>query len=359
MVSPVSLTSVQKIPQVLILHGDDEFAMEQETRRIQAALGLSSSPSNASTLVFEGRSFNDPEVERAARTPDLFSQQRLVILKNPMFSRTRKKKAGDEEEGGDSGASRGFIHLLEGLDETTHFLIVIEDEFKGGREKGRWTTLGPGHWLVRWAMKSKDKAGIFAIKLPDMKEIQAWIQEEADRQEGKITPQAAAELVFHFGNDTRILNQEISKLLLYVDRKQPVEVVDVQGLCNYGGEGNIFVMIDALANGDARSALIQYHLLLKDGDPASIFAMIVRQFRQLILTQEMVAEQKAEADIAAEFKIPEFAARKLVQQIHRFNRLKLAGIYHRLLEIDAASKTSAGMPLDVAIDAFIQEMGRR
>jgi hypothetical protein len=48
-----------------------------------------------------------------------------------------------------------------------------------------------------------------------------------------------------------------------------------------------------------------------------------------------------------------------VQQIHRFNRLKLAGIYHRLLEIDAASKTSAGMPLDVAIDAFIQEMGRR
>jgi DNA polymerase-3 subunit delta len=361
---PESVFPAPKIPQVFILHGDDDFAMEQEIKHIQAMLGLAISASDTSIQSFEGRPFNDPQVERAAQTPDLFSPRRLVILKDPIFPHARKKKTGstgdpEDSESKDNLVSEKFIHMLEELDEKTYFIIAVADDFKGGKEKGKWTVLGPGYWLTRWAQKSKGKAEISAFKLPDMKEINAWIQAEAERQDGKINPQAAAELTFHFGNDTRILSQEITKLLIYVDRKRPVDVGDVKDLCNYGGEGNIFNMIDNLANGDARSAMVQYHLLLQEGDPASIFAMIVRQFRQLILTQEMVAEQKSEGDIAIEFKIPDFAARKLVQQTRRSTNVRLAGIYHRLLEIDAASKTNAGMPLDVAIDAFIQEMARR
>jgi len=360
---PESVPPAQKIPQVSILHGDDNFAMEQEVKRIQAALGLVISPSDSSIQKFEGREFNDPEIERAARTPDLFSPKRLVVLKDPVFPRTKKRKgAGQvEQEDADSADNKvfeKFIHMLDELDEETYLLISFGDDFKGGKEKGKWTVLGPGHWLTRWALKTKGRAEISAFKLPDMKEINPWIQAEAVRQEGKINLQAAAEMTFHFGNDTRILSQEITKLLIYADRKRPVEVGDVKDLCNYGGEGNIFNMIDGIANGDARNAMIQYHLLLQEGDPTSIFSMIVRQFRQLILIQEMVAEQKSEGDIAVEFKIPGFAARKLVQQTRRFTGTRLAGIYHRLLEIDAASKTNTGMPLDVAIDTFIQEMGR-
>jgi DNA polymerase III delta subunit len=360
---PESVSPAPKIPQVSILHGDDDFAMEQEVKRIQAALGLAVSASDTSIQSFEDRPFNDPEMQRAAQTPDLFSPKRLVILKDPVFPRSKKKKTGDSDEqedfeSKDNLVSEKFIHMLDELDEKTYFVIAVADEFKGYKEKGKWKVLGPGYWLTRWVQKSKGKAEISAFKLPDMKEINAWILAEGELQGGKINPQAAAELTFHFGNDTRILSQEITKLLIYVDRKHPVEVGDVKDLCNYGGEGNIFNMIDSLANGDARSAMVQYHLLLQEGDPASIFAMIVRQFRQLILTQEMATEQKSEGDIAIEFKIPDFAARKLMQQTRRFTSARLAEIYHRLLEIDTASKTNAGMPLDVAIDTFIQEMGR-
>jgi DNA polymerase III subunit delta len=361
---PEFVSPASKVPQVSILHGDDDFAMEQEVKRIQAALGLAVSASDSSIQAFEGRPFSDPQVQRAALTPDLFSPKRLVILKDPVFPRTKKKKTSDsvepeDIEGKDKLVSEKFIHMLEELDEKTYFIIAVADEFKGGKEKGKWVELGPGYWLTRWAQKSKGKAEISAFKLPDMKEINVWIQAEAVRQVGKINPAAAAELTFHFGNDTRILSQEITKLLIYVDRKRPVEAGDVKDLCNYGGEGNIFNMIDSLANGDARTAMVQYHLLLQEGDPVSIFSMIVRQFRQLILTQEMVAEQKSEGDIAIEFRIPDFAARKLMQQTRRFSSSQFAGIYHRLLEIDAASKTNAGMPLDVAIDAFIQELAHR
>jgi DNA polymerase-3 subunit delta len=359
-----TVSPAPKVPQVSILHGDDDFAMEQEVKRIQAALGLVISASDSSILAFAGRPFNDPQVLRAAQTPDLFSPRRLVILKDPVFPRTKKKKSGDsgepdDPESKDNLVSEKFTHLLDELDQKTFFIISIADEFKGGKEKGKWTILGPGYWLTRWAQKSKGKAEIYAFKLPDMKEIKAWIQAEAERQEGKINPRAADELAFHFGNDTRILSQEITKLLIYVERKHSIEVDDVIGLCNYGGEGNIFNMIDGLANGDARTAMVEYHLLLQEGDPASIFSMIVRQFRQLILTQEMLAEQGNETDIASEFKIPDFAAKKLIQQTRRFTSIRLVEIYHRLIEIDAASKTNAGMPMDVAIDAFIQELARR
>ncbi len=363
MISTETNPPAQKILQVSILHGDDDFAMDQAVKNIQAALGLFVSTSDSSIQKFEGRTFDDPEMERAARTPDLFSPKRLVVVKDPVFPRVKKKKgavSGEQEdtESADAKISEGFIHLLDSLDEKTYFVITVGDEFKGGKEKGKWTVLSPGNWLTRWAMKSKGKAEISAYKLPDMKEINAWIQAETGRQGGKIIQQAATELAFHFGNDTRTLSQEIAKLLIYVDGNRPIEVGDVKDLCNYGGEGNIFNMIDGIANGDARNAIVQYHLLLQEGDPTSIFSMIVRHFRQLILTQEMAAEQKSEGDIASEFKIPDFAARKLVQQTRRFSSIRLAGIYHRLLEIDAASKTNAGMPLDVAIDAFIQEMAR-
>ena len=353
----------QKIPQVSILHGDDDFAMEKEVKRIQATLGLTVSVSDSSIQIFDGRPFNDPQVERAAHTPDLFNPIRLFILKDPVFPHPKKKKGAEQVvpedvENEDIKSSEKFIHMLDGLDENTKFVIVVADEFKGSKDKGKWVKLNPGNWLSRWTMKSKGKAAIFTFKLPDMKEINAWIQAEVDHQEGKINPRAVAELVFHFGNETRILSQEITKLLIFVNRERPIEVGDIKGLCNYGGEGNIFNMIDGIASGDASKAMIQYHLLLQEGDPASIFSMIVRQFRQLILTQEMVAEQKSGGDIAAEFRIPDFAARKLMQQTSRFSNTQLSGIYHRLLEMDAASKTNLGMSLDVAIDAFIQEMGR-
>jgi DNA polymerase-3 subunit delta len=144
---------------------------------------------------------------------------------------------------------------------------------------------------------------------------------------------------------------EIHKLLAYVNYKRPVEPDDVELLTADVGQGNIFAMVDALGNQNGRLAQGMLHRLLEQQDPISIFGMVVRQFRLLLLTREILDGGENMGDIARLLKVPPFVADKLVSQARRFSAPVLEAIYHRLMEIDEAIKTGK-VPGDLALDTL-------
>ena len=152
-------------------------------------------------------------------------------------------------------------------------------------------------------------------------------------------------------------NQEIQKLLAYVNYDRPVETDDVELLTADLGQGNIFTMVDALGNQNARTAMNMLHRQLEQQDPIPIFGMVVRQFRLLLLTREVLDNGGNRAELARRLKVPPFVADKLILQSRRYTVPVLEAIYRRLLDVDEAIKTGK-VPGDLALDTLVAALTR-
>lgn len=328
-------------PVVYIFHGDDPLAL---SRHVQALVDQMGDPSIADMHItrLDGRQVNDEELRAAAYAMPFLTARRMVILTNPFVRMTT------------DAARKRFLALLDGLPETTQLILVVPDVI----ERGKWKSLpmDGANWIRKWLRAAGSRAKYELCALPALREMANWVRKEARDQGGQFQPDAAAALVAHVGNDTLAASQEIAKLLTYVDFKRPVEAADVEELTAQGGQADVFAMVDALAEGNARQAIAMLHRLLETQDPLSLFGMITRQFRLLIQARELLDEGRG-GQIAGELRLHPYVAEKLPGQARRFRMSQLVAIYHRLLDLDEAMKTGQ-MPSDLALDTFIATLAR-
>ncbi|OQA28441.1 MAG: DNA polymerase III subunit delta [Chloroflexi bacterium ADurb.Bin344] len=116
--------------------------------------------------------------------------------------------------------------------------------------------------------------------------------------------------------------------------------MDIQELVTGSASVSIFDMVDALASGNAKEAFRTLDLLMQDQEIPVLFAMIIRQFRLLIQTREIMDEKGNIATVQDELNQHPFVAEKLWRQASRFRFLQLKSIYRKLVEMDFAFKTS-------------------
>jgi DNA polymerase-3 subunit delta len=354
-------------PVVYILHGDDEFAMAKYIDAMYKRLGDPTlADLNFSRL--DGRTFKENDLQNATGSMPFLAERRLVVLFHP-FARQpdanqRAARAQYQEQ---------FLARLNHLPDTAALVLVIEDHPR----KGDWEVLHGEHWLMAWAKQAGEKAFLRTFSLPTPGEMQKWIRKQAEetalKQEelaekagkkgkilGQFTAQAALALVEQVGTDTRVAALEIEKLLNYVNYARPVEQDDVANLTTRLDQPNIFAMVDALGSRDGHKATAELHILLETQDPLSLFGMIVRQFRLLLLVREIMDQgggpgQAAEHLRGEPFRVNPFAASKLYKQASQFSLAGLEAIFRRLLALDETFKSSQ-MEASVALDAFIAEL---
>jgi DNA polymerase-3 subunit delta len=328
-------------PVVYIFYGDDEFAISRAISDLEAKLGdASSAVMNFSRL--DGRLTELETLESTAAALPFLAKRRIVVLEHPLARlsspQVRKK----------------FLGILERLPATTALVLA---EYRPLLEKSE-RRKGKVHWLEKWAAGQGQRVYLKEYRLPKGAAMGRWIQDQAKALGGQFTPQAAVLLASLVADDPRLANQEIQKLLAYTNYHRTVEPDDVENLTADYGQGDIFAMVDALGNKDGRKAMGILQLLLEQQDPYSIFGMVVRQFRLLLLAREVI-ENSGQAslpptsqDIARALRVHPFVAEKVGAQARNFTLPVLEAVYHRLLEIDEAMKTSQ-MNADLALDTFV------
>jgi DNA polymerase-3 subunit delta len=188
--------------------------------------------------------------------------------------------------------------------------------------------------------------------MPKRWEMPRWIEGEAKKQGGKIDPDAATRLSEMVGEDTRIAAQELTKLLTYVNFERPIRMMDVEKVSIVSAQGSVFELVDALGQNDGKKAQHVLHQLLEDEEAFELWGMVIRQFRLLLQAREMLDERAAVPEVQKALGLHEFVAQKVCNQAGRFSMSALESIYHKLLEIDEAAKTSQ-VPLDLALDTLI------
>ena len=166
---------------------------------------------------------------------------------------------------------------------------------------------------------------------------------------GEIEPAAAHLLAESVAEDLFLANQELTKLLDYVDRKRPIEINDVERLTPFHGQSDVFAMVDALGQRRGQEALQRLRQLLEDKDPKYAFAMIVRQFRLLLRAREALDLGLNTQQV---LRVHPFVVNKVSAQAGNFSLADLERIYHKLLAIDLATKTGQAS-VEVELDSLI------
>jgi DNA polymerase-3 subunit delta len=331
-------------PVVILLRGDDPLAMERMISDLVSRISDDPVTADMNLVRLDGRSVSDQDLRNACYSLPFLATRRLVVLRHLLA-----RFLGDTDP-------KDFLRLLEGLPESTAVVLLVDDEKD---YHGEWKGLNSKHWLMKWIAEKKRPCLVRECALPRPAEMPDWLRKEARRQGGEMSLEAARALADHVGNETLMATQEINKLLTYTKRQRPVEAEDVEELCAPGGGADIFTMVDALVCGDAKKAQHLLHRLLEEQDAAGLFGMVVRQFRMLIQTREILDEGGGASQVLADGVTRSYSlAQLLVRQVVRFTLPELLDIYRRLLEMDAASKVSQGQ-LDLELDLLIVDLAQR
>jgi DNA polymerase-3 subunit delta len=332
------------LPPLVILHGEDDFAIAEQLTKLKEALG---DPSMASlnTAELDGKTVTLSELRGLCDSLPFLTEQRLVIVRGLL---TRLTGRGDDAAADDSQAGStadfvdGLITYFDSFPETTSLILV---ESKSINDKSR---------LLKAAGKVAG-AEIRKLDVPQGGELIKWIGKRAKAGGGEFTPRAAEALATATGDDPRLLANEIDKLLAYVNWSRAVEVADVEQLTPAAGEAVIWDLVDALGARNGQLALNKFHVLLAmpSQDMFAIFAMIVRQFRMLLQTKEIVEQGGNVNTVMQKLEIKSsFPAEKYVKQSRNFTLAQLETIYRKLLDLDLTLKSGGGDDT-TALDTFI------
>ena len=308
-----------------VLHGADEFSIEEALRDLRDAVG-SPDVREANTSVFEGAAISLGELMAAACSVPFLADRRVVIVRG-LLTRLERPKG---TKGFDARTWDGLGDALQEMPSTTDVVFIDVSESRRGLQRN-----GPGLRAVG------PEARVREFSVPRRERLQVWIRERAAAAGAQVRPDAVARLAWLVGGNLRMLDQELNKLALYAGDR-PVTREDVDLMVSSAHEESVFAAVDAVLERRPGVATRALYMLLEDGTGvSSIINLLVRQVRLVLLARSLLESGvKDQSEIGTRIGLRQgFALDKTLRQARRFRTGYLADVHRKLLDADLASKT--------------------
>jgi len=172
------------------------------------------------------------ELSQEINTPTFFSDKQILLSEVDQLN-------AEDEAAALKGSDKAFI-VLSGASSAKAFFRKVEKE---------------GVVLDLAAEKSWQKE----------KGAEEWVHLYLSKVNKKIERDAAIRLVKETRGDTELLKQELDKLLLFVDARNPITLKDVLLVVPRGAESNTYELGDALFKKERALAIKQMRNLLDQG----------------------------------------------------------------------------------------------
>jgi DNA polymerase-3 subunit delta len=296
-----------------------------------AAAGLS--------IIDYGEKNNGAVLLDILESANLLSPQRLVIVK-------RLIAQGWKEE--QENVLAYLKKKRKKIEEDEYLIIIFWEEVLQQKKNAFFQFLTS----EKTEIKQQEFKKLSGVKL------EQWILKRMQELFGKaaISQKALEKLIVYCGNDTQILNNEILKLANFCDKKI-IQEKDVEELIQSSLDSNIFAIIDAVAEGRKKDALLLMHQHLERGeDPFYLFSMLSYQLRNMLKIADLKENfSYPEREIIRVSQMHPFVVRKSLNQIRNFSFVKLTKLYQKLSQLDVMMKTGK-IEAELALDKFIAEM---
>ncbi|MCS7178803.1 MAG: DNA polymerase III subunit delta [Anaerolineae bacterium] len=320
-------------PRFYLFYGSDEFTRSEAVAELRRRMG---EWGEWNTIHLDGRTATLEDLRRACDTAPFLADRRLVLVTGLLARLGRGKERGFLD---------GVLRLLQTLPETTRLVLVEEGD------------LPEDHPVLRLA--ADGEAGfVRRFEPPSPEALPGWILGRVRLHGGKMERAAAARLAQAVGpGNLRLLDGEIRKLVTYVGSERAITVEDVDRLVPYVQQAVIFDLVDALGEREGRRAAQVLHRLLDAGEnPLGILAMVIRQFRLILMVKDLTRRGESPAAIPRLLDLHPYVARKLHAQSANFSFAQLEHIYRYLLDLDLSIKTGEITP-EAALDLLVAGLG--
>lgn len=174
-----------------------------------------------------------------------------------------------------------------------------------------------------------------------------WVIEHAAKEDVKVDPDAARELVDALGADMMLVSNELEKLILFVGAKKRITLGDVETMVLAAKQRSLYELTDAISSKDRVRALgvLDAMLSSEEGEEAAIghIYMLARTFRQmLVILEKNVRDSRAIWQALWQgFRLPPFAAEDVIRQARRYkSRRELTRALRLLARADLALRSN-------------------
>ena len=306
---------------VYVVYGPEPF-LKHETVTGLVARALGGRADSLGPSRFEGDRAELAEVLDEVRTLSLLGEMRVVVVADADGFVSRHR-AVLERYCGDPSDTGCLILVCKSLDART-----------------------------RLYKKVNGFGGTIKCESPRGGGLMSWICNRSWTTYGKrIDRGGAGRLRDYVGDSLGMLDQELDKLSTYVGERPDITAGDVDALVGNVREQTVFAITDAMAEGDARTALHQWERVLATdrAAPGRAIGGLAWGIRRLIEAHDAVAGGTPVHRLVRQFWTePEVLERRL----RRVSRRQLEDQLCDLLEADVASKTGAS-EVSRAVERFI------
>ncbi|HYN89176.1 MAG TPA: DNA polymerase III subunit delta [Ardenticatenaceae bacterium] len=317
-----------------IFYGADDLARDEA---LNAILARVPDPTMAelNTTRLDGRRVSFAELRHSCDSIPFLAERRIVIVEGLL----ERLKNGPKEL---ADQVRDYLGAL-----PEHARLFLIEGDKIDKRLAVWK---------RAEQLAEAKQGVIReFEKPRREQLPRWIQARTRQKGGRIEPRAADELATLVGDDLRLLDSEIDKLVTYA-ADETIEVRTVRLMVPYAAEANIFELMDALSQRDTRRALGSLEQLL-DGQaaPTYLHFMLTRQIRILLQVKELSELGSTIAEIRQKLGLHPFVVDKALKQVKKFTLEDLEAAFERLLESDIAMKTGRTEP-ELALQLLVADL---
>jgi DNA polymerase-3 subunit delta len=145
-----------------------------------------------------------------------------------------------------------------------------------------------------------------------------YIHAQLEKLGVKMDPKAIHAFTQITGATLHEINNNILKLIDYVGDRKTIAIDDLNVLVSDQKVKTVFDFSNAVGRGETPKALFALSKLLYEGQPeVVIFSMLVRHFRNLLVTREMLEKRSGLEAISEEIGIPRFFVGELIEQAKR------------------------------------------
>lgn len=329
----------KKVRKLYLFFGPEEFLKRYYADSLEKLL-LSEDMKALNRIVLEGKQ----EIGRLTdycETLPVFSDRKVVIVKNSGFFKS-KKKAEDEKKAGSKSQTDELSTFLQDL--PGHVCLIFYENEVDKRLKTLET------------VKKHGLAVEFEYQKPD--ELARWVARKLKASGREIDPVTAARLVESCEQGMTEISNEVDKLIAYTEGHQKVTSADIEKVCTKSIKSRIFDLTDAIAGKkcDRALELLNDMIILKEPVPKILF-MIARQFRQILQVKLMQAEGCTPDEIASRMGISSYISGKIQKQAYSFSLPRLKKAVETSLELDLAVKTGR-LEDRAAVELMIIEFSR-
>lgn len=182
---------------------------------------------------------------------------------------------------------------------------------------------------------------LFALKVGS--DLNRWIAERSKQKGLNLGQQEVAYLAELVGTDLWNMDNELSKLALFVQSESANKFVDrglIDQVVSPNLSSSIFKLTDLLGEKKLVEVVKNFEILVESGEEAmAMLFMLVRHFRIMSEVKYLSEHGFKSSEIAKEIKEHPFVVSKILSQIAGFSMDHLRNIYSWLLELDSAIKT--------------------